>query len=90
MLHKSDIVAIVHQLRKIRGVVMGGMFGGGSQQVAAAPLPPTRSDAEIRAAALETRQRRASATGRAETVLTSPQGVTEDAPMATKQLLGSA
>ena len=70
---------------------MGGMFGGGAaQQVAAAPLPPTRSDAEIRAAALETRQRRAGATGRAETVLTSPQGVTEDAPMATKQLLGSA
>ncbi len=70
---------------------MGGMFGGGAaQQVAAAPLPPTRSDAEIRAAALEARQRRAGATGRAETVLTSPQGVTEDAPMVTKQLLGSA
>ena len=70
---------------------MGGIFGGGAaQQVAAAPLPPTRSDAEVRAAALEARQRRAGATGRAETVLTSPQGVTEDAPMATKQLLGSA
>ena len=70
---------------------MGGIFGGEKpQQVAAAPLPPTRSDADVRAAALKARQRRASAIGRTETILTSPQGVTEDAPMATKQLLGSA
>jgi len=69
---------------------MSGLFGGGSTpSVAEAPPPPTRSDADVQRAALEARQRRASATGRAETIRTSPQGVTEDVPAATKTLLGA-
>ena len=69
---------------------MGGLFGGAAPAAPTpAPLPPTRSDADVQSAALEARQRRARATGRAETISTSPQGVTEDAPVASKKLLGS-
>lgn len=68
---------------------MGGLFGGGSQPaVPQPPEPPTRSDAEVRQEALLERQRRARATGRADTIRTSPSGVTTDAPTATKKLLG--
>jgi hypothetical protein len=68
---------------------MSGLFGGGSSPaVQQAPPPPTRSDAEVRQAALDTRLRRAAAQGRSATIRTGPQGVTEDAPVATKTLLG--
>lgn len=68
---------------------MGGIFGGGSSPAPITPpAPPTRSDAEIRQEALMTRQRRAAATGRSETIKTSPSGVTDSTPTATKKLLG--
>jgi hypothetical protein len=68
---------------------MSGLFGGGAAPAPIqAPAPPTRSDAEIRQEALMARQRRAAATGRSETIKTSPQGVTESAQTATKKLLG--
>ena len=52
------------------------------------PLPPTRDDAAVRQAALEERQRRRLAAGRTSTVQTGGQGVTEDAPVRKKELLG--
>ncbi len=67
---------------------MGGLFGGGSPAPVAPPEPPTRSDAEVRQEALLERQRRSAAVGRSATIKTSPSGVTEDAPVATKKLLG--
>lgn len=68
---------------------MGGIFGGGeTREPTQAPEPPTRSDAEVRQEALLARQRRAAAVGRSDTIKTSPSGVTEDAPVATKKLLG--
>ena len=67
---------------------MGGLFGGSSAPTPIAPpAPPTRSDAEIQAAALEARQRRAGATGRTETVLST--GADEENKTA-KKLLGMA
>jgi len=69
---------------------MGGMFGGGSSPDIVEPAaPPTRSDADVRADALAARKRRALATGRSATIHTSPSGVTEDAPTASKRLLGA-
>lgn len=69
---------------------MGGLFGGAAPAAPTpAPLPPTRSDAEVQSAALAARQRRAQAVGRSETISTSPQGLTEDAPVASKKLLGA-
>lgn len=68
---------------------MGGLFGGSQPAPLPPPVPPSRSDADIQSAALEARQRRAAATGRSETILTSGQGVTEDANTTTKKLLGS-
>lgn len=68
---------------------MGGLFGGSQPAPIPPPPPPSRSDADIQSAALEARQRRARATGRSETILTSGQGVTEETPTATKKLLGS-
>ena len=69
---------------------MGGIFGGGgSPQIMQQPEPPTRSDADVRSAALAERKRRAMATGRAETIKTSPQGVTEQAQIVSKTLLGA-
>ena len=66
---------------------MSGLFGGGVQPTPIAPpTPPSRSDADIQAAALEARQRRAAATGRTETVLSS--GADEENKTA-KKLLGS-
>jgi len=56
---------------------MSGLFGGGSTpQIQPTPAPPTRSDAEVRQAALDARLRRAAAVGRNETIKTSPQIVT--------------
>lgn len=67
---------------------MGGLFGGSSAPAPIAPpAPPTRSEADIQAAALEARKRRAAATGRSETIKTSGQGVTDEATVASKKLL---
>lgn len=69
---------------------MSGLFGGPAPAAPAPPPPPpTRSDAEVRQAALDQRLRRAAAVGRSETIKTSPSGVTEDAQIVTKTLLGS-
>ena len=70
---------------------MGGLFSGGETPAVVQPAPPpSRSDAEVKQAAYEARMRRASAVGRSSTVATGPQGATEDAPTASKKLLGSA
>lgn len=67
---------------------MGGLFGGGAPPAPIPPPePPSRSDAEIQTAALEARQRRASATGRTETIISK--GADEENTTA-KKLLGSA
>ena len=63
-------------------------FGGGTPTVQPAPAPPTRSDAEIQAAALAERQRRASAVGRAATIKTSGRGVVDEVTPTIKTLLG--
>ena len=72
---------------------MGGLFS--SQPVTplvapAPPPPPTRSDADVQAAALRVRQQRASAQGRASTILTGSQGVTDEIESTPKKLLGAA
>lgn len=70
---------------------MGGLFGGAAPAPPAPPPPvPTRSDADVRKAALEARQRRAAATGRSETIATSPGGVTgaNEVQSPVKMLLG--
>lgn len=72
---------------------MGGLFGGSAPAPTpiATPVPPTRSDADIQTAALAARQRRASATGRSETIQTSGSGYEENSTnTATKRLLGEA
>ena len=67
---------------------MGGLFGGGNDPAPIPPpLPPSRSDADVQTAALEARQRRASATGRTETIMSKG---SEDKAPATKRLLGAA
>jgi hypothetical protein len=66
---------------------MGGLFGGGQMPAPIPPpTPPSRSDADVQAEALAARQRRAAATGRTETVLSS--GADEENTTA-KKLLGS-
>ena len=64
-------------------------FGGSAPAPLPPPPPPSRSDADVQAAALEARHRRASATGRSETILTSGSGVTEEKDSPTKKLLGT-
>ena len=67
---------------------MGGLFGGGAMPAPIPPpAPPSRSDADIQAEALAARQRRAAATGRTETILSS--GADEENVTA-KKLLGTA
>jgi len=66
---------------------MGGLFGGGAMPAPVpAPVPPSRSDADVQTAALEARQRRASATGRSETILSK--GADEE-NTTSKKLLGT-
>ena len=71
---------------------MAGLFGGDSDNdpvvVPVPPPPPTRSDAEVQAAALRIRQQRAAAQGRASTILTGGQGVTDEVVTEPKKLLG--
>jgi hypothetical protein len=67
---------------------MGGLFGGGAMPAPIPPpAPPSRSDADIQAEALAARQRRAAATGRTETILSS--GADEE-NITAKKLLGTA
>ena len=68
---------------------MGGLFGGGSSQPAPvqAAAPPSRSAADVQAASLATRLRRASALGRSETILA--QGADEE-NLTAKRLMGTA
>jgi len=53
-----------------------------------APVAPTRSDADIRAARDNERKRRLASAGRQSTILTSGQGVTEEASTTKATLLG--
>ena len=71
---------------------MEKIFGDGDQIATPAPPPPppTRSDAEVQAAALAERRRLAARTGRSSTILTSGQGVVDEATPATRTLLGGA
>jgi hypothetical protein len=57
---------------------MSGMFGG--PDIPPVVPPPDRSDAEIQAAALKERQRRAGAMGREATILTDTLGDPEGTP----------
>ncbi len=57
-------------------------------QIQPLPTPPSRSDADVQAAALETRKRRAMAQGRSSTIKTSGQGVTDEVQTAPKTLMG--
>ena len=67
---------------------MGGLFGGGSApRTIAPPPPPSRSDADIQAEALAARQRRAAATGRTETIVSSG---SDELNTTSKRLLGEA
>ena len=68
---------------------MGGIFSAPSAPAAPAPLPPppTRSDVDVQDAAIAERRRRANASGRASTILTSGEGV-KDEVTTTKKLLG--
>ena len=70
---------------------MGGIFSSPSIPAPApAPPPPTRSGPEVQEAGLNARRRFAASTGRASTILTSGQGVTDETPSTTKTLLGTA
>jgi hypothetical protein len=67
---------------------MGGLFGSKAAPAPIPPpLPPSRSDADVQAEALAARQRRAAATGRTETILSS--GADEE-NITAKKLLGTA
>ena len=68
---------------------MGGIFSSPKiPDPTPAPAPPSRSDAEVREAALAARQRAAAASGRASTIKTSGKGVTDEDTPALKKLLG--
>jgi hypothetical protein len=68
---------------------MGGIFSSPKiPDPTPAPAPPSRSDAEVREAALAARQRAAGASGRASTIKTSGKGVTDEDTPALKKLLG--
>tara|TARA_R100000700_G_C3166473_1_gene141532 strand:+ start:1055 stop:1282 length:228 start_codon:yes stop_codon:yes gene_type:complete len=73
---------------------MGGLFGSKSSSPPPPPPPmppppaPTRSDADIRATRDNERKRRLAAAGRQSTILTSGQGITEDATANRPTLLG--
>ena len=68
---------------------MGGIFSSPKiPDPTPAPAPPSRSDAEVREAALAARRRAASASGRESTIKTSGKGVTDEDTPALKKLLG--
>lgn len=63
---------------------MGSLFGGGST-----PAPaPQRDDSAVKAEAEKQRKIAAQKKGRKSTILTGGTGVTEDAPIRKKKLLG--
>lgn len=59
-----------------------------SPSVGSAPKTPSRSDADIQAAALAERKRRAAATGRSSTILSGPLGAPDSQNIQRKTLLG--
>lgn len=65
-----------------------GFAGGSPAAPPPPPPPPERSDEEVRAAAREQRRISAQAKGRASTILTSGQGVTDEVATKQKKLLG--
>ena len=68
---------------------MGGFISGPKPQAPPPPPPPPeRDDSAVQDAARAERRRQAGAKGRASTILTSGQGVTEDTPVVKKTLLG--
>tara|TARA_R110000765_G_scaffold414851_1_gene515593 strand:- start:1196 stop:1417 length:222 start_codon:yes stop_codon:yes gene_type:complete len=71
---------------------MGGIFSAPKPPPPPAPLPappvPTKSDADVRAARDNERKRRLASAGRQSTILTSGQGVTEEASTTKATLLG--
>lgn len=68
---------------------MGGLFSSPKiPDPTPAPAPPSRSDAEVREAALAARRRAAGAKGRESTITTSGKGVTDEDAPALKKLLG--
>ena len=70
---------------------MGGIFSSPAPAAPAPPPPPPdRGDADVQLAARRERLRQAGTQGRASTILTSGQGVTEEATPVKKTLLSSA
>jgi hypothetical protein len=70
---------------------MGGLFGGAAPAAPEPPPPPPdRGDADVQLAARKERLRQSKSQGRASTILTSGQGVTDEATPVKKTLLGSA
>ncbi len=68
---------------------MSGLFSSPSVPTPPPPPePPEKSDVDVQEAALQERLRRARQRGRAANILTGNQGVTGDAPVARKTLLG--
>ena len=68
---------------------MNALFGApDTPDVEPLPTPPSRSDAEVQAAALDERKRRGMAQGRSSTILTSGQGVKDEVTTKSKTLLG--
>ncbi len=68
---------------------MGGLLSP-PQKASPPPLPAPvpRDDAEVQRVAAEERRRRRAQSGRSSTIKTSGQGVTEQAPVGHKRLLG--
>jgi hypothetical protein len=70
---------------------MGSLFGGAKQKAPPPPAPPPTPDTraeDLERVAKEQRMR-SSAAGRASTMLTSGDGVTDEALTAKKKLLGA-
>lgn len=67
---------------------MGSVFSSPSPPPPPPP-PPTREDPAVEEAARKARIAAARAKGRQSTILTSGQGVADQAPIQTKTLLGS-
>ena len=71
---------------------MSGLFGGGKSYnppAVAAPLPaPTVSDPEVEEAKRKERLLQRQRKGRAATILTGQQGISGEAPVSRKTLLG--
>jgi hypothetical protein len=70
---------------------MGGLFGGKGYNLPPVPPPvppPTPSDAEVEEAKRKERLVQRKRKGRAATILTGQQGISGEAPVSRKTLLG--